>query len=65
MLTGLKVSFLVRKCVFYRPELTGKSGPHGTENKVFEIPNWIVSTDRAQRIHEKNGVMVMSHGHGH
>ena len=29
MLTGLKVSSLVRKCVFYRPELTGKLGPMG------------------------------------
>ena len=37
MLTGLKVSFLVRKCVFYRPELTGKSGPHGTENKFLKF----------------------------
>ena len=31
MITGLKMSFLVRKCVFYRPELTGKWGPHGIE----------------------------------
>ena len=31
MLAGLKVSSLVQKCVFYRPELTGKWGPHGIE----------------------------------
>ena len=30
-MSDLKVSSLVRKCVFYRPELTGKRVPHGTE----------------------------------
>ena len=29
MLTGLKVSSLTRKCVFYRPELNAKGEPHG------------------------------------
>ena len=28
MLTGLKVSSLAQKCVFFRPEPTGKWGPH-------------------------------------
>ena len=37
MLTGLKVSSLVWKCVFYRPELTGKWGPHGTEIKFLKF----------------------------
>ena len=37
MLTGLKVSSLVLKCVFYRPELTGKQVPHGTEIKFLEF----------------------------
>ena len=37
MLTGLKVSSLVRKCVFYRPELTGKWGPHGSEIKFLKF----------------------------
>ena len=37
MLIGLKVSSLVRKCVFYRPELTGKWGPHGTEIKFLKF----------------------------
>ena len=45
MLTGLKVSCLVRKCVFYRPELTGKSRIHGTEIKLVkfktEMYQWI------------------------
>ena len=37
MLTGLKVSSLARKCVIYRPELTGKWGPHGTEIKFLKF----------------------------
>ena len=28
MLTGLKVSFLACKCVFYRPEHNAKGGSH-------------------------------------
>ena len=31
MLAGLKQSSLTSKCVFYRPELNAKAGPHGTE----------------------------------
>ena len=31
MLTGLEVSSLECKCVFYRPELNTNGGPHGTE----------------------------------
>ena len=31
MFKGLKVSYLVCKCVFYRPEHNAKGGPHGTE----------------------------------
>ena len=37
MLTGMKVSSLVRKCVFYRPELTGKSGSDGTKIKFLKF----------------------------
>ena len=36
-MSGLKVSFLVWKCVFYRPELTGKWVPHETENKFLKF----------------------------
>ena len=41
MLTGLKGSSLVRKGIFYRPELPGKWGPHVTEIKFlkFKIEN--------------------------
>ena len=35
VLTGLKVSSLVRKCVFCRPKRTGKWGPYGTEILSF------------------------------
>ena len=35
MLTGLKVSSLAWKCVFYTPALTGKWGPHGIEILSF------------------------------
>ena len=31
MLTGLKVSSLTCKCVFYRPELNAKTESHGIE----------------------------------
>ena len=34
---GLKVSSAVRKCVFYRPELTEKLAPHGTEIKFLKF----------------------------
>ena len=36
-MSGLKVSSLVQKCVFYRPELTGKWVPNGTENNFLKI----------------------------
>ena len=36
-MSGLKVSFLVRKCVFYRPEPTGKWVPHGIEIKFSKF----------------------------
>ena len=39
MLTGLKVSYLTFKCVFYRPELNAKAGAHGIEFcKPWNIP---------------------------
>ena len=39
MLTGLKVSSLTCKCVFYRPELNAKAGTHRIEFfKPWNIP---------------------------
>ena len=40
MLTGLKVSYLTFKCVFYRPELNAKAGAHGIEF-CLETYQWI------------------------
>ena len=43
MLTGLKVSSMICKCVFYRTELNAKEGPH-----VIEFINkWNISIDRS------------------
>ena len=36
-MSGLKVSSLVRKYVFYRPELTGERVPHRTEIKFLKF----------------------------
>ena len=55
MLTGLKVPSLVRKCVFYRPELTGKSGPHGNEIKFLKF-----KTETYQRIELKEYMRKMA-----
>ena len=43
MLTGLKVSSLTCKCVFYGPELNAKAGPHGIEfcKPWHETYQWI------------------------
>ena len=54
-MSGLKVSSLVGKCVFYRTELTGKWVPHGAEIKFLKFQ--ILLTDRAQRVDGKNGVI--------
>ena len=36
-MSGLKVSSLVQKWVFYRPELTGKQAPYRTEIKFLKF----------------------------
>ena len=36
-MSGLKVSSLLQKCLFYRPELTGKWVPHETEIKFLKF----------------------------
>ena len=56
-MSGLKVSSLVKKCVFYRPELTGKRTPHGTEIKFLKFKTKGKLKDRAQIIDKKNGVI--------
>ena len=54
MLTGMKVSSLVQKCVFYRPDLTGKSRPDGTEIKFSKF-----KTEMYQRIELKEYMRKM------
>ena len=50
------MSSLLQIYVFYRPELTGKLWPHGI--KILSFWNAkIISTDRAQRVDDKNGVI--------
>ena len=51
MLTGMKVSSLARKCVFYRSTLTGKWGPYGIEIKFLKF-----KTEMYQRIELKDYV---------
>ena len=36
-MSSLQVSFLARKCVFYRPELTEMWLPHGNEIKFLKF----------------------------
>ena len=56
MLAGLKVSSLVRKCVFYRPELTGKWEPHGIKIKFLKL-----KTEMYQWIQLKEYMRKMGH----
>ena len=53
-MSGLKVSSIVRKCVFQRPERTEKWVPHGTAIKLLKFKTEIYYG--AQRVDEKNGV---------
>ena len=57
MLTGLEVSSLTCKCVFYGPELNAKARPHGIE---FSKP-WNETTDGSslRNIQKKNGVICL------
>ena len=49
MVTNLKVSLLPCERVFYRPKHSGRG----------EMQKWNMPTDRAQWIHEKNGVICL------
>ena len=42
-MSGLKVSSLVQKWVFYRPELTGKQAPYRTEIKFLKFKTWLIN----------------------
>ena len=58
MSTGLKVSSLSPKYVFYRPEHNAQEGYHGIGIlKVFKCIN--IPTERAQNVDQKNGVSCL------
>ena len=53
---------LASKCVLYRPE---HKATEGTLKWNFEVPGmqrWDKSTDRAQRVDEKNGGKCLKNG---
>ena len=54
MLAGLKVSSLACMSLFYRPKYNAKGDNVELNFEDLEIQKWIISTDRAQRIDEKN-----------
>ena len=56
-MSGLKVSSLVRKCVFYRSDLTGKRVAHGTKIKLLKFTN--ILTNKSQRVVEENEVICL------
>ena len=56
-MSGLKVSSLVRKCVFYRSDLTGKRVAHGTKINLLKFKN--ILTNKAQRVVEENEVICL------
>ena len=59
MLTGLKVSSLACKYVFYRPEYNAKGGSHELNFDGLKMQKWNIPMDRAQRVDEKNGVICL------
>ena len=59
MLTGLKVSPLARKCVFYKPEHNAKGGSHELNFDGLKMQKWNIPMDRTQRVDEKNGVICL------
>ena len=62
MLTGLKMLSLTCKCVFYRPEHNAKGRAGGIEftrsSNAKKKRN--ISTGRAHRVDEKNGVICLN-----
>ena len=58
MLTGFKVSSLASKYVFYRSEHKANAGPLKWSFEVLGTQIWDQSTDRTERVNEKNGVKM-------
>ena len=59
ILTGLRVSSLAFKCVFYRTEHSAKGGLKEVNSEVLEMKKWNIPKDRAQRVDEENGVICL------
>ena len=59
MLTGLKVSSLAFKSVFYRPEHNLKIGTHGIEFSKPWNAEMKHTNQKSQRLDEKNGVICL------
>ena len=50
MSTGLKVSSLASKYIFYRPEHKANGGPLKLNFEVLGVGRWDEPSDRAQRV---------------
>ena len=59
MLTNLQVSSLACKGVFYWPKCNAKGDPIELNSVDLEMQKWNISTDRAQKVDEKNGVICL------
>ena len=65
MLTGLKLSSLAWKYLFYKPEHKQRGHPMELNLEGLETKKWNKPTDRAQRVDKKNGVnflVMFTHG---
>ena len=56
LLKDMKVSSLVCKCVFY---IMQRGNPMKVNFKALEMQEWNITTDRAERVDEKNGVISL------
>ena len=60
MLTALKMLSSACKCEFYRPEPNAKGRPFlNWILKVLKCKKWHISTDGAQWVDDKNGVICL------
>ena len=59
MLTGLKISSLAYKSVFYRPAHNARGRSYGTEFWRLQIQKWNIPMDRDTREDEKNRVICL------
>ena len=59
-LAGLKVPSLAFECVLFRPEQNANGRSKELKFKGLERQKWNMTTDRAQRVDEKNGATYLS-----